>query len=151
MQFPRIESNHLYQLTSSAVSFPKDILVSPLRLPLPNGLIKVRRRWGQRHPQGANSGSNGKLELMPNSKWLPPAHPNPLLAMSTRAAHFDLPLLTGLPSQQQAKHFNALLGATMSAAEQHHRNPTHLYGINRFHQAHQWGAGGDKPPRPEPT
>jgi hypothetical protein len=28
---------------------------------LPNGLIKVRRRWGQRHPQGANSGSNGKL------------------------------------------------------------------------------------------
>jgi hypothetical protein len=42
---------------------------------LPNGLIKVRRRWGQRHPQGANSGSNGKLKLMPNSKWLPPAHP----------------------------------------------------------------------------
>jgi hypothetical protein len=22
---------------------------------LPNGLIRVRRRWGQRHPQGANS------------------------------------------------------------------------------------------------
>jgi hypothetical protein len=34
---------------------------------LPNGLIKVRRRWGQRHPQGANSGSNGKLELLQNS------------------------------------------------------------------------------------
>jgi hypothetical protein len=31
------------------------------KIPLPNGLIKVRRRWGQRHPQGANSGSNGKL------------------------------------------------------------------------------------------
>jgi hypothetical protein len=30
-------------------------------LPLPNGLIKVRRPWGQRHPQGANSGSTGKL------------------------------------------------------------------------------------------
>jgi hypothetical protein len=38
---------------------------------LPNGLIKVRRRWGQRHPQGANSGSNGKLKLMLNSKQLP--------------------------------------------------------------------------------
>jgi hypothetical protein len=33
---------------------------------LPNGLITVRRRWGQRHPQGANSGSNGKLELKLN-------------------------------------------------------------------------------------
>jgi hypothetical protein len=31
---------------------------------LPNGLIKVRRWWGQRHPQGANSGSNGKLKVM---------------------------------------------------------------------------------------
>jgi hypothetical protein len=31
---------------------------------LPNGLIKVRRRWGQCHPQGANSGSNGELKLM---------------------------------------------------------------------------------------
>jgi hypothetical protein len=40
---------------------------------LPNGLIKVRRRWGQRHPQGANSGSNGKLKLMLNSKQVPPA------------------------------------------------------------------------------
>jgi hypothetical protein len=47
---------------------------------LPNGLIKVRRRWGQRHPQGANSGSNGKLKLMLNSKQLPPAHPYPMLA-----------------------------------------------------------------------
>jgi hypothetical protein len=45
---------------------------------LPNGLIKVRRRWGQRHPQGANSGSNGKLKLMRNSKQLPPAHPYPI-------------------------------------------------------------------------
>jgi hypothetical protein len=47
---------------------------------LPNGLIKVRRRWGQRHPQAANSGSNGKLELKLNSKQLPPAHPYPMLA-----------------------------------------------------------------------
>jgi hypothetical protein len=47
---------------------------------LPNGRIKVRRRWGQRHPQGANSGSNGKLKLMLNSKQLPPAHPYPMLA-----------------------------------------------------------------------
>jgi hypothetical protein len=47
---------------------------------LQNGLIKVRRRWGQRHPQGANSGSNGKLKLMLNSKQLPPAHHYPMLA-----------------------------------------------------------------------
>jgi hypothetical protein len=55
---------------------------------LPNSLIKVTRRWGQRHPQGANSGSNGKLELMPNSKELPPAHPNPLLANVYQASPF---------------------------------------------------------------
>jgi hypothetical protein len=76
----------------------KDAAMNQLPLPLiplPNGLIKVRRRWGHRHPQGANSGSNGKLKLMPNSKWLPPAHPYPLLAMYIRPAHFDLLLLTG--------------------------------------------------------
>jgi hypothetical protein len=28
---------------------------------LPNGLIKVRRRWGQRHPQGANKEPTLKL------------------------------------------------------------------------------------------
>jgi hypothetical protein len=38
------------------------------------------RRWGQRHPQEANSGSNGKLKLMLKSKQLPPAHPYPMLA-----------------------------------------------------------------------
>jgi hypothetical protein len=42
---------------------------------LPNGLIKVRRRWGQRHPQGANLGSNGKLNSRPTHNIrLPPAH-----------------------------------------------------------------------------
>jgi hypothetical protein len=53
---------------------------------LPNGLIKVhvvRRWWGQCHPQGANSGSNGKLKLMLNSKQLPSAHPYPMLANVT--------------------------------------------------------------------
>jgi hypothetical protein len=55
---------------------------------LPNGLIKVRRRWGQRHPQGANSGSNGKLKLMLNSKQLPPAHPYPMLANVYQASPF---------------------------------------------------------------
>jgi hypothetical protein len=49
---------------------------------------KVRRRWG--HPEGANSGSNGKLEFMPNAKWLPPSRPNPLPAMYIRPAQFDL-------------------------------------------------------------
>jgi hypothetical protein len=55
---------------------------------LPNGLIKVRRRWGQRHPQGADSGSNGKLKLMLNSKQLPPAHPYPMLANVYQASPF---------------------------------------------------------------
>jgi hypothetical protein len=55
---------------------------------LPNGLIKVRRRWGQRHPQGANSGSNGKLKLMLNSKQLPPAHPYSMLANVYQASPF---------------------------------------------------------------
>jgi hypothetical protein len=55
---------------------------------LPNGLIKVRRRWGQRHPQGASSGSNGKLELKLNSKQLPPAHPYPMLANVYQASPF---------------------------------------------------------------
>jgi hypothetical protein len=65
----------------------------PLPLPLTNGLIKVRHQWGQRHAQGANSGSNGKVELMPNSKWLPPAHPNPLLANVYQASPLrDCPL-----------------------------------------------------------
>jgi hypothetical protein len=42
---------------------------------LPNGLIKVRRRWGQRHPQGANSGSNGILNSCQTQNMrLPPAH-----------------------------------------------------------------------------
>jgi hypothetical protein len=75
---------------------------------LPNGLIKVRRRWGQRHPQGANSGSNGKLKLMLNSKQLPPAHPYPMLANVYQAsplfffklilqADDDTPLNTDIP------------------------------------------------------
>jgi hypothetical protein len=54
-----------------------------LTITITNGLIKVRRRWEQRHPQGANSGSNGKLELMPNSKWLPPKHEVPVAIEST--------------------------------------------------------------------
>ena len=31
---------------------------------LPNGPIRAGRRWGQRHPQGANLGSNGVLKLL---------------------------------------------------------------------------------------
>jgi hypothetical protein len=65
------------------------ILVPITNYQLPNGLIKVRRRWGQRHPQGANSGSNGKLKLMlNNSKHLPPAHPYPMLANVYQASPF---------------------------------------------------------------
>ena len=43
---------------------------------LPNGPIRAGRRWGQRHPQGANLGSNGVLKLLSKlTQWLPPAHP----------------------------------------------------------------------------
>ena len=31
---------------------------------LPNGPVKAGRRWGQRHPQGANLGSNGILKFL---------------------------------------------------------------------------------------
>jgi hypothetical protein len=47
-----------------------------------------RRRWGQRHPQGANSGSNGKLKLMLNSRQLPPAHSYPMLANVCQTSQF---------------------------------------------------------------
>jgi hypothetical protein len=56
---------------------------------LPNGLIKVRRRWGQRHRhKEPTAGSNGKLKLMLNSKQLPPAHPYPMLANVYQASPF---------------------------------------------------------------
>ena len=43
---------------------------------LPNDPVKAGRRWGQRHPQGANLGSNGILNFLSKLKqWLPPAHP----------------------------------------------------------------------------
>ena len=46
---------------------------------LPNGPVKAGRRWGQRHPQGANFGSNGIHNFMSKLKqWLPPAHPKSL-------------------------------------------------------------------------
>ena len=46
---------------------------------LPNGPVKAGRRWGQRHPQGANLGSNGILNFLSKLKqWLPPAHPKSL-------------------------------------------------------------------------
>jgi hypothetical protein len=38
---------------------------------LPNGLIKVRRRWGQRHPQGANPGMHSfPKQLQANLKLM---------------------------------------------------------------------------------
>ena len=46
---------------------------------LPDGPVKAGRRWGQRHPQGANLGSNGILKFLSKLKqWLPPAHPKSL-------------------------------------------------------------------------
>jgi hypothetical protein len=59
---------------------------------LPIDPITVGRRWGQRHPQGANSGSIGRLDSKPSLKQgchqptLIPCQP-----MHVRPAHFDLP------------------------------------------------------------
>jgi hypothetical protein len=36
---------------------------------LPNGLIKVRRRWGQRHPQGANPNCHKTKKLLFVEVW----------------------------------------------------------------------------------
>ena len=71
--------NEKYLLNSSA---------GYLRLPitnyqLPDGPVKAGRRWGQRHPQGANLGSNGILLSCPSSNnRLPPAHPKSLAYMA---------------------------------------------------------------------
>ena len=35
---------------------------------LPDGPVKAGRRWGQRHPQGANLGSNGRLKFLSKLK-----------------------------------------------------------------------------------
>ena len=35
---------------------------------LPDGPVKAGRRWGQRHPQGANLGSNGILKFLSKLK-----------------------------------------------------------------------------------
>jgi hypothetical protein len=52
---------HIYLVRTLSPSRPHPyyfcLCSSPFNYQLPNGLIKVRRRWGQRHPQGANSGS----------------------------------------------------------------------------------------------
>ena len=63
---------------------------------LPNGPVKAGRRWGQRHPQGANLGSNGILNFLSKLKqWLPPAHPKSLASQCMSGqpistCHFDL-------------------------------------------------------------
>jgi hypothetical protein len=75
-----IETHNALLLRESHTMSVQSFATNTLPLPLPNGRIKWRRRWGQRHPQGANSGFNGKLEVIPNAKRLPPAHPNSLLA-----------------------------------------------------------------------
>ena len=54
-------------------------LFHPFNYQLPNDPVKAGRRWGQRHPQGANLGSNGILNFLSKLKqWLPPAHPKSL-------------------------------------------------------------------------
>jgi hypothetical protein len=59
---------------------------------------------GQLHPQGANTGSNGKLKLMPKTISLPPAHLILGQAVYIRPAHFDLPCADRLtqPTASQA-------------------------------------------------
>ena len=44
--------------------FVQAVLELQLQLQLPNGPVKAGRRWGQRHPQGANLGSNGILKFL---------------------------------------------------------------------------------------
>ena len=55
------------------------VLIPITNYQLPNDPVKAGRRWGQRHPQGANLGSNGILNFLSKLKqWLPPAHPKSL-------------------------------------------------------------------------
>lgn len=56
---------------------------------LPNGSIKVERRWGQRHPQGANLGSNGRLKLIAETQdGCHQPNPKPLPAHVSQASPF---------------------------------------------------------------
>ena len=64
-----------------ARGIPKQTYPSNTNYQLPNGPVKAGRRWGQRHPQGANLGANGILKFLsktdtmaatsPPSKTLP--------------------------------------------------------------------------------
>ena len=60
---------------------------------LPDGPVKAGRRWGQRHPQGANLGSNGRLKQVPVQAQTIGCHQptlNPLLANVCQASPFRL-------------------------------------------------------------
>ena len=42
---------------------------------LPNGPVKAGRPWGQRHPQGANLGSNGILKFLSKTRTMAATSP----------------------------------------------------------------------------
>ena len=51
-----------YQIDTFSSDYDDYIDESGMVYQLPNGPVKAGRRWGQRHPQGANLGSNGILK-----------------------------------------------------------------------------------------
>ena len=51
------------------------VMVEYTNYQLPNGPVKAGRRWGQRHPQGANLGSNGILKVLSKTRTMAATSP----------------------------------------------------------------------------
>jgi len=69
--------------------------VSNTNYQLPNGPVKAGRRWGQRHPQGANLGSNGILKFLSKTHTISSMHActsDPYIPPITVARHAGDPL-----------------------------------------------------------
>ena len=75
---------------------------------LRNDCNKVGRRWGQRHPQGANLGSNGILRVPVQESHTschhPSLHPLPDSVLMPGSPCRQCRAVPGRPSQQQSSH-----------------------------------------------
>jgi len=71
------------------------VCMPPTNYQLPNGPVKAGRRWRQRHPQGANLGSNGILKFLSKTHTISSMHActsDPYIPPITVARHAGDPL-----------------------------------------------------------
>ena len=69
MLLQRTKDNHLmasscHSAAGHTCTKQQNLCLINTNYQIPNGPVKVEHRWGQRHPQGANLGSNGMLKCM---------------------------------------------------------------------------------------